>query len=854
MKTKVTLDDLKNGSWIMSIDEVEKWLTDLEKDYTNLAVGFCSLKRWLTEHIEEKQTLERSLRQMDLFLDKADAILQKQALKPEELTVLFGILMTIIGEVGPYRYETKKDPDGTIQKNILGPMEQIRIRAVEVSKHFFSRKEFAPIKESIEKEIFPLLDVAIEVHGSEHDQFMGFRIIQIGKVAEQLLVLSNWLNYDGGNEALVNLLRDFYNIKYPRFGTSGLRGKWDIDFTEIKARRTAQAIAQYLKDIDIPDFVVPVAKDMSGKWIVIGYDGRRNSQTVANWLAEVVLASGFPVYMCSRPTPTPVIAFLGTEHIGKENIAGIINCTASHNPSDWQGIKFNPNEGFPAPTHLTDIIANRINEFQLMDISPAKESIDAAEEKKMYKYIDPFVKYWDWIKQNGQGNNRIPLDFKRIREYFKDRLVLVDEMHGAGRGYMSAIFGEFGIPHRVLHAERDMDLGVLDYANPELPFIQPLIDDVIAKNADLGIGLDTDADRFGIVDKGGVYFRPNQILMMLSYYLGNEKKLNGRIVITQTGLPVIDAIAGHFPNIERPDNNVIPSYVDTVFYKRRVGERSDMEFKNAFVVPVGIKYIVEVPRMFTNYKLLPDDQLGRNWMDRLLLGGEESSGLTTRGHVPDKDGLWADLLVMDMIAYYQKPLSEIWKMVTSSKDAWVSYGGRVDVDATDHAKEKLINYYLDKYKNVKPGAESMAGYPILYVGGIRYDMVEIFIGDHQNQKRNFLRIRASGTEPINRVYTETSDPDLYSKLQDIVLNDLDDFTIEEIMKAYRLQNLADIIMTTKPHDWDKVKGKIVKKVSDEGWKLSDLTALLEKKLKGKKYDHVENRNRGIVVDWLKLLK
>jgi len=418
-------------------------------------------------------------------------------------------------------------------------------------------------------------------------------------------------------------------------------------------------------------------------------------------------------------------------------------------------------------------------------------------------------------------------------------------MHGAGRGYMGHILGELGIPHKVIHAERDIDLGDLDYANPELPYIKPLMVTVEQEGAILGLGLDTDADRFGVVDVGGVYYRPNQILAMLAHYLGYERELEGRIVITQTGLPMINELAGNFPNIDKPKPNVIPAYVDHVFYKRRVGERQDMIFENVYVVPVGIKYIVEIPRMDDEYRLVPEEKLGTSWMDKLLLGGEESSGLTTRGHVPDKDGVWANLLIMDMIAYYGKPLSEIWKSVTSFNNGWASYGGRVDVDASDRAKERLISYFLDTFKGVKPGEKSLAGCPILYVGGVRYDLVEIHLADKAGQIRNFLRIRASGTEPINRVYTETVDPVLWQELQEVVLTKLDEYTIEEIKEAYRIERIADILSTTGPGNWDRVWETVIEKIQKEAWDGTELKEALEFKL-----PHAENRNREVIKEWL----
>jgi phosphomannomutase len=846
---EVSIADYRSQSWIMRLEDLPAWTDRFTLDSSDRAIGFCSIKRWLTEFVEDEAVLGQALALMETFLLRTKAMLAAEV-HPSLIPSLFGTLMTVIGEAGPYRYETKKDPQGVIWEKILGPMEKLRFLAVDASKALFAQPVFAPIRESIEKEIYPLLDVAVEVFGSEHDQFMPFRIIQAGKVAERLLELAEWLHAGGGShEALVHLLHECYDLKYPRFGTSGLRGVWEKDFTVVKARRTSQAICMYLAGIDMPEYVTPRAQDLSGKWIVVGYDGRLNSDRVGTILAEVALANGFPVYISSRPTPTPAIAFFATEVVGKDNLAGIINCTASHNPPEWQGIKFNPKEGYPAPTHLTDIIAARINEMQLLDVTVQGVDIDPSEPPENIRYYDPIMKYQAWIEQNGQGNGRIPINFERLGRYFRDKLVVIDEMHGAGNGYLEIILGGIGVPFKVMHHERDPRLGGQDYANPELPYITPLMDEVKRTRAVLGLGLDTDADRFGVVDQGGEYFRPNQILTMLSYYLGHDLELSGRIVITQTGMPMIDVLARGFPNIERPTPGVIPPYIDHAFYKRRLGEREDNIYNNVFVVPVGIKYIVEVPRLETDYSAVDESRLPSNWMNGLLMGGEESSGLTSRGHIPDKDGVWANLLIMDMIAYYGQPLKKIWEKVASTPGGWNSYGGRLDVDASDRAKEKLISYYLDLYQGRQPGEVSIAGAPVLYAGGTRYDMVEIFLGDKENRKHNFLRIRASGTEPINRIYAETSDPELWEKLFAAILGKLDEFTTTEIEQAYRVERLADLLATTKPGSWEKILGVAQKKMVAAGWKKADLIQALKTKL-----PVLENRNRDIVEKWLELLQ
>lgn len=141
--------------------------------------------------------------------------------------------------------------------------------------------------------------------------------------------------------------------------------------------------------------------------------------------------------------------------------------------------------------------------------------------------FDPLDDYVHWIRNNGIGNARIPIDFDRIRRFFADKMVVVDEMHGSGRGYLTRLLGEAGVRFTVIHANVDPDLGGQDYANPEEPFNQLLKDTVSRTGAQIGMGMDTDADRFGIVDKGGVYFRPNQILPMLIRYLGVDEASPG---------------------------------------------------------------------------------------------------------------------------------------------------------------------------------------------------------------------------------------------------------------------------------------------------------------------------------------
>jgi len=681
------------------------------------------------------------------------------------------------------------------------------------------------------------LDLAISAGGNIAERLYGFRL----RTGDPRLV--------GGRDR-PGLLQEIYDRKYIRFGTSGVRGRWGVDFTEASAKRVAQAICDFLKARDVPAYAG--AEDLAGKRIVIGYDSRKNARTVAEWVAQVCLANGFTVDFASRDLPTPALVYYLTDYLPPDEVAGLINCTASHNPPEWQGIKFNPRQGFPAPTNTTDYIAARVNQLQILDQQAAVADLAEAEARGLLREFDPIVHYTQWVLDSGKGNARIPIDVERIRRYFADKLVIIDEMYGASRGYLPRLLGEIGVRHRVIRAERDPSLPGLAYANPEEPFNQALKDAVRESGAVLGLGMDTDADRFGVVDQGGVYFRPNQVLPMLLRYLGVDRGLTGRVIATQTGSPLLERLAALIPGNDenKPEPNVVPAYVGHPFYHRRVGEREDRVFEHTFMVPVGIKYIEEQRRTDRRYRTLKE--LPPNWRDTILIGGEESSGLTTRGHVTDKDGIWANLLIMDMVAYYGKSVAEIWEETTRVAGL-KTYGGlehegsntgRRDVDAVLEAKEELINDFLDRFQGKAPGEATFEGLEVIYAGGIRYDYVELQLRDAQGGIEHHLRLRASGTEPINRIYVESSDPEIARKLMDAGLRRLEELSAAEIRAAHSEWRLAEILSATRrsPELVQVVRETVA---AHADWSCGGVVARLERMLPA-----VEKRVQGVIRTWI----
>ena len=186
----------------------------------------------------------------------------------------------------------------------------------------------------------------------------------------------------------------------------------------------------------------------------------------------------------------------------------------------------------------------------------------------------------------------------------------------------------------------------------------------------------------------------------------------------------------------------------------------------------------------------------------------------------------------------------LWESFGSSPDDETSNTGRTDVDAPLEAKEAFISYYLDlAEKAVDPKG---AGMSVAFLGGIRYDVAEMQLRDEEGDERYQLRVRASGTEPINRVYVESKDPHQGKVIMEAALGVLEDLTIEEIRKAYSVWRLVDMLSQTR--FTEKTLKAVLETIEANGWKIAEVTAKLVRFM-----GILEARNRKIAARWLEAL-
>ncbi|MEG6523092.1 phosphoglucomutase/phosphomannomutase family protein [Desulfotomaculum sp. 1211_IL3151] len=471
------------------------------------------------------------------------------------------------------------------------------------------------------------------------------------------------------------------------FGTDGWRGIIAKDFTFDNVKLVARAVAAYINE-----------EGIGKRGIVIGRDNRFLAEEFAETVAREFNQQGIPVYMCCGATPTPVTAYAIKLH----QAAGAVMLTASHNPPPYNGFKFIPETAGPALPHITKKIEENIAKLQagepcdIYGLIPPEgrygnlvgEEIYAACSCTMEKPFDQYVEHIAKI-----------IDLETIGK--ADLKIIIDPMYGAGIGYLEHILGNADAEVEVFHNQRDPLFGGT-LPEPTGKSLEELKQRVITGKANLGLALDGDADRFGIIDANGEYITPNQFLPLLYYHLLAVKRWRGPVARTVATTHLLDRIANK--------------------YSQQVHES-----------PVGFKYI------------------GQNLLEKeCILGGEESGGLSIKGHIPEKDGILAGLLAAEMVAHHGKGLTELLSQIY--EEFGRLYSERLDIHTTPELKETI----LEQLKEFCP--TELDGQKI--VDKITLDGVKLVLADGA-----WVLIRPSGTEPLFRIYTEANSLEQKEKLQ-----------------------------------------------------------------------------------------
>ena len=451
-----------------------------------------------------------------------------------------------------------------------------------------------------------------------------------------------------------------------KFGTSGWRAIVAEEFTLANIRRAVAGIAQY------------VVSQPGGRSVLVGRDPRFLGETFVEEAARVLASHGVTPVVIPAAAPTPAISYAVRQH----KAAGAINFTASHNPPEYNGIKFSTPDGAPALPEVTKQVEAAIR--ALGDVGPAPRP------KQKFEEID--VKP-DYLKRLGAL-----VDFPAIKK--SGIKVVFDPFWGAARGYSCHILREHGVETATVHDYRDVLFG--GHA-PEPD--DHLLGDCKAKmketGAAIGIATDGDADRFGIVDRDGTFLQPNYIIALLFDYLVETRGWRNGVAKSVATTNLINALAEH----------------------RKI---------QLYETPVGFKFIGELINQ-----------------DKIVIGGEESAGLTIRGHVPEKDGVIAGLLVTEMVAVRGKSLGEQLRQLFAKVGEF--YPNRENLRLTPDVKEKFV-------EKVKTDPATLGRHKVAQI--VRTDGLKLVLDDG-----SWVCYRLSGTEPVVRVYSEARRSDQIEPLR-----------------------------------------------------------------------------------------
>jgi len=483
-----------------------------------------------------------------------------------------------------------------------------------------------------------------------------------------------------------------------KFGTDGWRAIIAEDFTFSNLRIVAESICRYLKK-----------NNQAGRGLFIGYDNRFLSEDFAALCAGVVSEQDIKTFLSSVSVPTPVTAFMSVDM----GLDGSIMITASHNPAKYNGIKFISSYGGPAQDETTREI-----EKHLTGILNEKKGSDYIAQG--YGFSGGRVSGSLRAAGSGNGNITRVSDFSNYKEklaglidtdlIIKSKpLIAVDTMNGAaGEIFPEILRGYFSDGFKLYNSNRDTLFGG-KLPDPSEKNLGVFKQKILAEKAEIGIALDGDADRFGAIDGNGYYISPNNAISLILYYFIEKKRNLSTDVAVRT--------------------------VATTHLIDEIGSGAGME---VIETPVGFKYIAK-------------EMLGGN----VLVGGEESGGLSIKGHIPEKDGLLAGLLLIEIQAYLKKYkngmllgqyLNEIYEKYGHF------YNARLDIEINPDNKKEVIEYFLNHDSRDADGLKveeisDMDGAKVLF------------------RDRSWILVRASGTEPLIRCYIEARHKESFLNLQ-----------------------------------------------------------------------------------------
>jgi phosphomannomutase len=455
-------------------------------------------------------------------------------------------------------------------------------------------------------------------------------------------------------------MTDRPNIK---FGTDGWRSIIAEDFTFANVRACGEAVARNL-----------ISTGRADQGLVVGFDTRYGSTRFAQAVADVVNGYGIETHMFDVAAPTPACSFAVVDH----SAANGVMITASHNPPEWNGFKVKSSAGGSATPDEVAQIEDHLS--QVLDGKPGNALSDQATNT-VFDVINPY------IEQLHRVIDVAPIKAKPLK-------VVVDAMHGSGAGIIPAMLKGGAIEVTEIRSEHNPNFPDMDQPEPIENNVKPLSAAVSELGADVGIALDGDADRVGIVDENGNYFSTLEVFSLLTDHFMGRRNERGGVACTITMSSMVDKLSAHYG---------APVYR----------------------TPVGFKFVG--PTMIDN---------------GCSMGGEESGGYAFKGHVPERDGSLSGLLFLEAMVMSGKKPSELLADLHTLVGPHTFR--RIDISYDESQRANL--------------ASLVSAASPTTLGGLALESDDRRDGVRFNLAGgSWAVVRMSGTEPLVRIYAETPD-------------------------------------------------------------------------------------------------
>ena len=471
------------------------------------------------------------------------------------------------------------------------------------------------------------------------------------------------------------------------FGTDGWRAVISDTFTFHNLRQVTQAIADAAASGSWQTCNPTQGKDPDEKMVVIGFDTRFLSDRYATEAARVLAANGIAVCLSQADAPTPVISY-ATRSMNA--IAGIM-ITASHNAPRYNGIKLKSAYGCSALPQQCREVEVYLNDNEAQGRGPNLMDLDQAKSLGLIKRFNPIPDY--------SAHLRTLIDFDVIAD--SKQRVVVDSMYGSGRGTIAGILQGTGIEVHEIRNEMNPGFGGI-HPEPIARYLHTLAGAISTGLGDYGLATDGDADRIGAMDEKGNFVDPHKIMALALRHLVEKRGMTGSVVRTVSTTRMIDRLAKQYGLVVHE-------------------------------TPVGFNHIAD-------YMMSED----------VLIGGEESGGISFKGHIPEGDGVLMGLLLIEIVA---SSGATLWELVQELlKDVGPAHYQRRDQRLSRPVSKSAMVQHLKDEAPAQIGGESVV--EIATADGVKYILAD----------DSWLLIRPSGTEPVLRVYAEGRTPEMVSAL------------------------------------------------------------------------------------------